>query len=79
MRKLIVAVSAVLASSVLFSSCIGSFALFNKVLDWNQGLGNKFVNELVFICLNIIPVYGISALIDAIVLNTIEFGQGQIR
>ncbi|MBQ4358452.1 MAG: DUF3332 domain-containing protein [Paludibacteraceae bacterium] len=76
MRKLIVAVSAVLASSVLFSSCIGSFALFNKVLDWNQGLGNKFVNELVFICLNIIPVYGISGLIDAIVLNTIEFWTG---
>ncbi|MBR2623674.1 MAG: DUF3332 family protein, partial [Paludibacteraceae bacterium] len=35
MRKLIIAVSAVLASSVMFSSCIGSYALFNKVLEWN--------------------------------------------
>ncbi|MBP5306713.1 MAG: DUF3332 domain-containing protein [Paludibacteraceae bacterium] len=76
MRKLVVAVSAVLASTILFSSCIGSFALFNKVLDWNQGIGGKFVNELVFLCLNIIPVYGISLFIDGLVLNTIEFWTG---
>ncbi|MBR6945515.1 MAG: DUF3332 family protein, partial [Prevotella sp.] len=26
-----------MAATIMFSSCIGSFGLFNKVLDWNQG------------------------------------------
>ena len=33
-----------LSGCILFSSCIGSFGLFNKLKDWNQGIGNKFVN-----------------------------------
>ncbi len=76
MRKLIVAVSAVLASSILFSSCIGSFALTNKVLDWNQSLGNKFVNWLVFIVFHMVPVYEISIFIDGVILNSLEFWTG---
>ena len=66
-----------LASSVLFSSCIGSFALWHKVLKWNQNIDNKFVNELVFICLHIVPVYEIAGFIDGIVLNSIEFWTGE--
>lgn len=76
MKKLIIGVSALLACSVMFSSCIGSYALWNKVLDWNKGLGNKFVNEVVFLALNIIPVYGIAFFVDEVVLNTIEFWTG---
>ena len=76
MRKPIIAVSAVLASSVMFSSCIGSYALFNKVLEWNGGISNKWVNELVYICFWILPVYEISALVDFWVINTIEFWSG---
>lgn len=71
--KLIVGLSVLLSSSVMLSSCIGSFALTNKVLDWNNSLGNKFVNELVFIAANIIPAYPIAVAIDAVILNTIEF------
>lgn len=41
-------VAAVLSGSLLFSSCVGSFGLFNRLTTWNQSLGNKFVNELVF-------------------------------
>ncbi|NDV81944.1 DUF3332 domain-containing protein [Bacteroides sp. 51] len=66
----------VLCSSILFSSCIGSFALFNKVKTWNQGIGNKFVNELVFVALNIVPVYGVVYLADILVINSIEFWSG---
>lgn len=69
-------VAALLCGSMLLSSCIGSFPAFHKVLDWNQSLGNKFVNELVFIAFNIIPVYGVASAVDVIVLNTIEFWTG---
>ena len=65
-----------LASCLLFSSCIGSFKLWNNLKSWNEGIGNKFVNELIFIGLNIVPVYGIAYLADALVLNSIEFWSG---
>lgn len=62
-----------LASSVLFQSCIGSFALTGKVLEWNKSLGNKFINELVFLLFCILPVYEISVFIDVVILNLVEF------
>lgn len=65
-----------LAGSVLFSSCIGSFGLTNKLLDWNRNIDSKFVNELVFIAFWIVPVYEISAMADVLVLNSIEFWSG---
>ena len=69
-------VCVLLCSCILCSSCIGSFKLWNGMKDWNQGLGNKFVNELVFIALHIVPVYEIAYLADLVVLNTIEFWSG---
>ena len=38
-----------MSMSLVLSSCIGSFGLTNKVKAWNEGLGDKFVNELVFV------------------------------
>ena len=58
------------------SSCIGTFSLTHKVLDWNRTVSNKFVNELVFIGFHILPVYEVTILADALVLNTIEFWGG---
>ena len=69
-------VAAVLSGSLLFSSCVGSFGLFNRLTTWNQSLGNKFVNELVFLAFNIVPVYGVAYLADALVINSIEFWSG---
>lgn len=69
-------IAVLLGGSMLFASCIGSFSLFNRVNDWNQTLGSKFVNELVFIAFHIIPVYEVAYAVDAIVLNTIEFWSG---
>ena len=69
-------VAAVLSGSLLFSSCVGSFGLFNCLTTWNQSLGNKFVNELVFLAFNIVPVYGVAYLADALVINSIEFWSG---
>ncbi|MCS2827991.1 DUF3332 domain-containing protein [Bacteroides thetaiotaomicron] len=69
-------VAVVLSGSLLFSSCVGSFGLFNRLSSLNQGVGNKFVNELVFLAFNIVPVYGVAYLADALVINSIEFWSG---
>ena len=63
-----------MAGTMTMSSCIGSFGLFNKLLSWNKGISNKFVNEVVFFILT--PVYGITYFIDAVVLNSVEFWTG---
>lgn len=78
MKKHYLSVAIVLAvvGSMLSTSCIGSFALTNKLLSWNQQVGNKFVNELVFFAFLIIPVYEVSALADVLVINSIEFWSG---
>ncbi len=67
-----------LCASFMFSSCIGTFSLWHSVLDWNQQTtDNKFVNELIFVALNIVPVYGIAAFADIVVFNSIEFWTGE--
>ena len=75
-KYLSVAVATTLASSMMLSSCIGSFALTGKLLNWNRQVGNKFVNELVFFAFWVLPVYEVSALADVLVLNSIEFWSG---
>ena len=75
MKKVVI--SGALALTILCSSCLGSFSAFNGLKDWNQGVtGNKFVNNLIFWGLNIIPVYGLFFLGDAIIFNVIEFWTG---
>jgi hypothetical protein len=59
-----------------FQGCIGNFVVTKKILNWNQRLSSKWVNELVFLLMVIIPVYGVAVLIDGIVLNSIEFWTG---
>lgn len=78
MKKKIIPVALVLtlSGSMLFTSCIGKFALTNKVLSWNKTVGNKFVNELVFVAFCILPVYEVTALADLLVINSIEFWSG---
>lgn len=75
-KKLILPLAIVLACSFSFQSCIGSFALTNKVLTWNRNVSNKFVNELVFFAFWILPVYEVTAAADLLVINSIEFWSG---
>lgn len=70
------AATIMICGAFLFSSCIGSFGLHTKLRQWNEGISNKFVNELVFLAFNIIPVYGVCYLADALVINSIEFWSG---
>ncbi len=57
------------------ASCVGDFALTNKLLKWNQGL-NKWLGSFVLLVFIIIPVYGVTLLIDWIILNVIQFYGG---
>ncbi|HPY81836.1 MAG TPA: DUF3332 domain-containing protein [Bacteroidales bacterium] len=64
----------IIGSGILMQTgCIGSFTLTNKVYDFNKNVGNKFINEVVFLALVIVPVYEITFFVDAVVLNLIEF------
>lgn len=78
MKKYQIAVAAILLAgvSMTFTSCIGSFALTNKVLAWNKQVGNKFVNEIVFFAFCLVPVYEVTSLADLFVVNSIEFWSG---
>lgn len=71
-----VALVLLLCASFTTTSCIGSFSLTNKLLSWNNQIGGKFVNELVFFAFWILPVYEVSGLADILVLNSIEFWSG---
>lgn len=70
------AVAIALASSLTLTSCIGNFTLTNRVLSWNQQVGNKFVNELIFFAFWVLPVYEVTSLVDVLVMNSIEFWSG---
>lgn len=78
MNKKTILVSFLLATVALvpLQSCIGSFALTNKILSWNNQVGSKFVNELVFFAFWVLPVYEVTSIADLLVLNSIEFWSG---
>lgn len=60
------------------SACFGSFNLTRKLYGFNKDVSkDKFVRELVFLGLNIVPIYGVAGFIDAVVANTVEFWTGE--
>lgn len=79
MKKFYLSVALVLTicGSLTLSSCIGSFALTNRVLAWNKQVGNKFLNEVVFFCFWILPVYEVTSIADVLIINSIEFWSGR--
>lgn len=77
MKKTFKFTALLLSAVILFSSCIGSFQLTNKVFKLNKSIGSKWVNELVFAACCILPVYEITLFVDAIVFNSIEFWTGK--
>ena len=79
MKKLTRAASAAIALSISLTStsCIGPNNAFNGVLGWNSKLSeSKYVNELAFLGLNIIPVYGLCLFGDFLIFNSVEFWTG---
>lgn len=64
-----------LAATMLTSSCVGSFSLFNKLASWNRKATKyKLINELIFLVIS--PAYAFCGAADLFVLNTIEFWSG---
>ncbi|HLL03317.1 MAG TPA: DUF3332 domain-containing protein [Myxococcaceae bacterium] len=65
------------ALSLQMTGCFGKFSLTRAMWDFNKNIsGNKFVQWVVFLVMVIVPVYGVGALVDALVINSIEFWTG---
>jgi hypothetical protein len=78
MKRMKILVASAVVLSFLVSGCIGSFAAFNKLRTWNQtATEEKWVNEVIFLGLLIIPVYSLASLADIIIFNSIEFWTGE--
>ena len=77
MKKMILkSVVIALAGTTLFSSCIGSFTLFNKLAKWNlKATDNKFLNAIIGVVIS--PAYGLCMFADWWILNTVEFWTGE--
>lgn len=75
MRKLFIC--SALSLTFLCTSCLGSFSAFNGLKNWNQDVtANKFVNNLIFWALNIVPVYSLFMFGDLVIFNLLEFWTG---
>lgn len=76
-------VSGLLVMSLMTGSgCFGPFNLTKNVYHWNNGIkgsgevNEKWMKEIVFFGMIVIPVYMFSALLDAFVFNAIQFWSG---
>ena len=57
----------------LFSGCFGSFRLVNTVYDFNRDVSDDLVvQEVVFLAFVIVQVYTVAAVVDVLLLNTVE-------
>jgi hypothetical protein len=73
--RLVVALMAVLFTA---TACLGRFAAFNELSRWNQQIHeDRWVNEIVFIALVIVPVYEVALLADVLIFNSVEFWSGE--
>ncbi len=59
------------------TGCTGSFNLTRKVYNFHRSQSDKWSDELCFLVVALIPVYGFATLADAIVFNSIEFWTGK--
>lgn len=73
----LLAVLCVAVFSLHVSGCFGQFALTRAIWEFNKNVSpNKFIQWAVFLVMAIVPVYGIGTLVDALVINSIEFWTG---
>ena len=71
-------VSCLLIVSMCLTGCFGSFTLTRKLWTFNKDIShNRFIQELLFLGLNILPVYWILAIGDLFIFNLIELFTGK--
>jgi hypothetical protein len=67
-----------IAISFLFTACMGNFTLTKSLYNWNdKATDNKYINNVIFWVLGILPVYDAAMFIDLVILNLIEFWTGK--
>ncbi|MBU5611301.1 DUF3332 domain-containing protein [Geomonas azotofigens] len=76
MKRITAALLAMVMAMVSLQGCYGKMALTRKVYQVNGEVGDKFLRSLVTWVFIIVPVYGIAALVDFVLFNTIEFWSG---
>ncbi|MFA6623567.1 MAG: DUF3332 family protein [Fibrobacteraceae bacterium] len=74
MKKGLIAIS--LAAVIALCGCYGSYAVTNKLYNWNSAIGNKWAKAAVNFVMLIVAYPVCSWLVDGIVLNSIEFWTG---
>ncbi|MBI5905476.1 MAG: DUF3332 family protein [Deltaproteobacteria bacterium] len=72
----VVALLLVVSLGAFATGCFGKFQLTRKVYDINKSIDEKYVRSAVTWIFVIVPVYGIAALLDFLIFNTIEFWSG---
>lgn len=77
MKRITALVLACAISVLSLQGCYGKMALTRKVYALNGSVHDKFVRSLVTWAFIIVPVYGVSALVDFVLFNTIEFWSGK--
>lgn len=65
----------VMTGCLVASSCVGSFQLTHKLAMWNtRATDTKFLNEIIFLLIS--PAYAVCGVVDALVINSMEFWSG---
>jgi hypothetical protein len=73
MKKILISV---VLLAFLTTGCTGSFNLTRKVYNFHRSQSDKWADELCFLLVVLVPVYGIATFADAIVFNSVEFWTG---
>lgn len=76
MKRLTALFLSLAIAATSLSGCYGKFALTRKIYAINGEVKDRYLRSAVTWAFVIIPVYGVSALLDFIVFNTIEFWSG---
>lgn len=77
MKRTIAALVLMAFLPVSTTGCFGGFQLTRKVYNFNREVSpDKWVRELVFLAMAIVPVYGAATFLDAVIFNSVEFWTG---
>jgi len=76
--RLISALAIVVFLPASTTACFGKFNMTRKVYQLNKDISpDKWVQWISFLVLSIVPIYGLGALLDVILFNSIEFWTGE--